>query len=289
LGLFQTTQVCKTIFAKNQKNTHDLEMSIDSPNETCTTAKVLHNLNPNQSDAVQSILGSTLVIAGAGSGKTAVLARRVAYLIIRGEIPGRILCLTFTNKAAGEMNHRVNKLLSDVGYFLPNIPPWQVDHIQKPLICTFHSLGVRLLREFGERIGLKKEFNILDMDDQKKIIRQIQTELNIDTKKMNPSSAMYFISQCKQELLVASDSRKISKEFLPVFHQIYKRYEQINLENQNVDFDDLILQSYLLIQDNPDIGEILQQRWWHVLVDEFQDTNQSQFELIKLICPPKLL
>jgi DNA helicase II / ATP-dependent DNA helicase PcrA len=251
--------------------------------------KILENLNPNQSKAVQTILGSTLVIAGAGSGKTAVLARRVAYLIVKGEIPGRILCLTFTNKAAGEMNHRVSKLLEEAGLNVPNTPPWQIDYLGKPLICTFHSLGVRIIREYGEVIGLKKEFNILDTEDQKKIVRQIMNELNIDTKKMNPSSPLYFISQCKQELLSASNSRKISKDFLPVFHQIYKRYEEILITNQSVDFDDLIFQTYFILNNNPDILEVIRNRWWHVLVDEFQDTNQSQFDLIKLICPPEIL
>jgi DNA helicase II / ATP-dependent DNA helicase PcrA len=250
---------------------------------------ILQNLNQNQLEAVKSIVGSTLVIAGAGSGKTAVLARRVAYLVAKGEIPGRILCLTFTNKAAGEMNQRVLKLLSDAGLELPNIPPWQIEYELKPLICTFHSLGVRLLREFGNRVDIKKEFSILDTEEQKKIIKQIMTELNLDIKKMNPSNALYFISQCKQELLLAADSRKLSKEFLPVYHQIYKRYESICGENQRVDFDDLILQSYIVLRDNPDVVETLRQRWWHVLVDEFQDTNQSQFELVKLLCPPSVL
>jgi DNA helicase II / ATP-dependent DNA helicase PcrA len=253
------------------------------------TIKILEGLNVNQSQAVQSVIDSTLVIAGAGSGKTAVLARRVAYLIAQGEIPGRILCLTFTNKAAGEMNNRVNKLLSSIDHNLPNILPWQIDHIQKPLICTFHSLGVRLLREFGEKVDLKKEFNILDTEDAKKIVRNIMKDLNIDVKKMNPSNALYFISQCKQELLTAANSRKLQKEFLPVFHQIYVRYEQELQNNQTVDFDDLILQPYLILRDNEDVRLTLRDRWWHVLVDEFQDTNQSQFELIKLICPPELL
>jgi DNA helicase II / ATP-dependent DNA helicase PcrA len=251
--------------------------------------KILENLNSNQRKAVETVTGSTLVIAGAGSGKTAVLARRVAYLIANGELPGRILCLTFTNKAGGEMNHRVETILRSIDYELPQIAPWQTDYINKPLICTFHSLGVRLLREFGEKQNLKKEFNILDTDEQKKIIRQIQTDLNIDTKKMNPNQALYFISQCKQELLLSKNSRQIKKEYMLVFHQIYAKYEQILEKNQTVDFDDLILKPYLLLRDNQEILEIIQNRWWHILVDEFQDTNQSQFELVKLLCPPNLL
>jgi DNA helicase II / ATP-dependent DNA helicase PcrA len=253
------------------------------------TDKILENLNPNQHQAVQSITGSTLVIAGAGSGKTAVLARRVAYLVAQGEVPGRILCLTFTNKAAGEMNHRVATLLEAAGYDLPNIPIWQTDYENRPLICTFHSLGVRLLREYGDTLGLKKEFNILDTDEQKKIVKTIQAELNIDPKKMNPSQALYFISQCKQEMLIAKNSRQIKKEFMPVFHQIYAKYEQVLNKNQTVDFDDLILLPYLILKENKDILTKLQERWWHILVDEFQDTNQSQFELIRMLCPPEIL
>jgi DNA helicase II / ATP-dependent DNA helicase PcrA len=247
---------------------------------------ILEGLNSNQSEAVQSISGSTLVIAGAGSGKTAVLARRVAYLVAQFNEPGKILCLTFTNKAAAEMNHRVKKILLDSGINLPNIPPWEIDYSGQPTICTFHSLGNRLLREFGDRTDLKKEFNILDSEDQKKIIRGIFKELNIDTKKINPNNALYFISQCKQEMLTPDKSHKISKDFLTIFHQIYKIYSRTLKENHTVDFDDLILLPYLILRDNKDVLEIVKDRWWHVMVDEFQDTNPSQFELIKLICPP---
>jgi DNA helicase II / ATP-dependent DNA helicase PcrA len=250
---------------------------------------ILTGLNDNQSEAVQSITGSTLVIAGAGSGKTAVLARRVAYIISQTNEPGKILCLTFTNKAAVEMNHRVKKNLVESGLNLPSIPPWEIDYAQQPTICTFHSLGNRLLREFYDKADLKKEFNILDSDDQKKIVRDIFKELDIDPKKINPSNALYFISQCKQEMLVASESRKISKDFLSVFHQVYKLYERKLKENNIVDFDDLILLPYLILRDNQDVLDIIQDRWWHIMVDEFQDTNPSQFELIKLLCPPNMV
>jgi DNA helicase-2/ATP-dependent DNA helicase PcrA len=251
--------------------------------------KITDHLNDRQDQAVKSITGSTLVVAGAGSGKTAVLTRRCAYLIAQGVIPGRILCLTFTNKAAAEMNKRVRQLLHDVGIHLPEIPIWKEDYIQSPLLCTFHSLGVRLLREFGDRIDLKKEFNILDTDDQKKLVREIIKELNMDEKNLQPSLALYFISQCKQELLLAGDSRKLERDFLPVFHQIYRKYEEKLRQNQNVDFDDLLLLPYLVLKDHPDVRATLHQRWYHVMVDEFQDTNQAQFELLKLLMPPKAL
>jgi DNA helicase II / ATP-dependent DNA helicase PcrA len=251
--------------------------------------KIIEGLNQNQHAAAVQTQGSSLVIAGAGSGKTAVLTRRVAYLISQAVIPGNILCLTFTNKAAAEMNHRVRTLLNSVGIDLPFTPSWKQDYIQNPLLCTFHSLGVRLLREYGEKLDLKKEFTIIDSDDQKKLIRGILKELNVSEKTLQPSYALYFISQCKQELLQSGDSRKLTKEFLPIFHQIYAKYEQTLRTNQSVDFDDLILLSYILLRDFKEVRDELQARWKHVMVDEFQDTNPAQFELIKLLSPRELL
>jgi DNA helicase-2/ATP-dependent DNA helicase PcrA len=262
-------------------------MSLEILNEQ--QAQILDGLNERQKEAVLSVDGSTLVIAGAGSGKTAVLTRRVAYLIAEGEIPGRILCLTFTNKAANEMNKRVRKLLSEVGIDLPFVPIWKEDYTQNPLLCTFHSLGVRLLREFGDRIDLKKEFSIIDTDDQKKMIREILKEMNVSEKNLQPSLVSYFISQCKQELLTADNSRKLTKEFLPIFHQAYRKYEERLKASQNVDFDDLLLLPHMIMRDNADVLEILQDRWHHIMIDEFQDTNQAQFEIVKLLCPVEVL
>lgn len=256
---------------------------------THTQSQIVNGLNDRQLQAAQSITGSTLVIAGAGSGKTAVLTRRVAYLISEGVIPGNILCLTFTNKAAAEMNKRVRALLDGVGIHLPFVPIWQEDYIQNPLLCTFHSLGVRLLREFGERIGLKKEFTILDTDDQKKVIRTILKELNISEKNVQPSLISYFISQCKQELLTSRESRKLTKDFLPVFHQVYRKYEEVLRGSHAVDFDDLLLLPYVLMSQHDDILQQLRERWHHVMIDEFQDTNKAQFQLVKLLAPPQLL
>lgn len=250
---------------------------------------LLKGLNNKQHEAVESITGSTLVIAGAGSGKTAVLTRRVAYLISKGQTPGDILCLTFTNKAAREMNERVRSLLESINIQLPYVPPWKEDYTTNPLLTTFHSLGVRILREFGEKINLRPEFSILDTDDQKKIIRQLFKELNVDKKKIQPNLVSYFISQCKQELLESKNSNRVSKDFLPIFHQIYKRYEETLNESSVVDFDDLLLKPYLLLRDNPEILELLQRRWPHIMIDEFQDTNEAQFELIKLLQPLNLL
>lgn len=250
---------------------------------------ILNGLNSRQQEAVRAIEGATLVIAGAGSGKTAVLSRRVAYLIALGVIPGSILCVTFTNKAAREMEHRVRTILDNVGLHLPHVPIWVEDYIQTPLVCTFHSLGVRLIKEFGSRLDISRDFTILDDDDQKKIIRSILKEKNIAESVVQPKLVSYFISLCKQELLTAAESRRLGKDFLPIFHQIYASYEETLRKNQCVDFDDLLLLPYLILRDHEDVRTDLQNRWHHIMVDEFQDTNQAQFELIRLLIPPELV
>lgn len=247
--------------------------------------EIIKGLNEMQTSAVTSTSGETLVIAGAGSGKTAVLTRRCAYLIAMGAVPGSILSLTFTNKAAAEMRGRMGKLLISMGINLPPTPPWSNDYVSNPLFCTFHSLGVRLLREFGEKIDIKNTFNILDPDDLTKMLRGIIKELNIDTKTLTPNFASHFISACKQELLTPEFSSKLEKEYLPAFHTIYKKYWEACRQNNVIDFDDLIFLPYLIIRDHQDAREICQRRWKHIQIDEFQDTNTAQFELIYLIYP----
>jgi len=260
-----------------------MQMDIVTQQET----RIFEGLNNKQSEAIKAVDGSTLVIAGAGSGKTAVLTRRVAYLIYKGVKPGSILCLTFTNKAAREMQERVRTILESVDIYLPYVPVWVEDYTQVPLISTFHSLGVRIVREFGEELGYKKDVTILDDDEQKKIIKSIFKEKNINEKTLSPKLVSYFITQCKQELLTASNSKRLSKDYLPVFHQVYFAYEKVLKDNNSVDFDDLLLIPYIILSQNETIRSTLQHRWKHVLVDEFQDTNQPQFELIKLIIPPE--
>jgi DNA helicase-2/ATP-dependent DNA helicase PcrA len=253
------------------------------------STQILNGLNDRQIEAVTSISGSTLVIAGAGSGKTSVLTRRCAFLISQGVLPGQILSLTFTNKAAMEMNSRVIELLNNLGINIIPSKSWQNDYSSAPLLCTFHSLGVRLVREFGHHIDIKSTFSIIDNDDQKKIIKEILKQKNLDPKNISPDLVLYFIGQCKQNLLTSGDSKLLNKEFLPVFHQIYAAYEQTLRQSQSVDFDDLILIPYLILRDFEEVRTILQSRWSHLLVDEFQDTNQAQFELIRLLAPESLI
>ena len=255
--------------------------------ENSVSEKILSGLNNQQLQAAKSISGETLVVAGAGSGKTAVLTRRCAYLIANGALPGSILSLTFTNKAAAEMNQRMRKLLTEIGINLPYTPSWSQDYSQAPLFCTFHSLGVRIVREFGDRVEIQKQFTILDIDDQKKLLRRIIKELNIDDKNLTPKFASFFITQCKQELLTPDKSQNLDRDFLPDFHRIYRRYWEICRENNTVDFDDLILLPYLILRDNADVKKICQDRWLHIQIDEFQDTNTAQFELVNLLYPSK--
>jgi DNA helicase II / ATP-dependent DNA helicase PcrA len=251
---------------------------------SATTEVILHGLNQPQADAVLSIDGETLVIAGAGSGKTAVLTRRVAHLISQGEDPGSILCLTFTNKAAAEMNHRVATLLTKLDINLPQVPVWSDRYgIVNPLLCTFHSLGVRILREHGTHIGIRKEFNILDPDDQEKIIKQLLKDNNLDPKNYPPRAISGFISACKQELLLPANSHKLPKEYPEVVHTLYRMYQNKLTDNQVVDFDDLIVLPYILLSEHPEVRKTLHNRWKHIMVDEFQDTNQAQFEVVRML------
>ncbi len=246
-------------------------------------------LNSKQIEAVSQTTGVTLVLAGAGSGKTTVLTRRVAYLISQGVVPGKILCLTFTNKAAKEMYQRVHQLLQQLNFCLPVVPPWQTDYINTPLLCTFHSLGARLLREFGEYVGLTKDFTILDEDDRRKLAKQLLQEINLDSKVYPVTLMLHFVSQCKQELLTSSQSKQLAnQDYHLVFHNFYKLYERTLQASKAVDFDDLLLLPYLIISQNPEVQKILLDRWYHIMVDEFQDTNTAQFALIKLLSPPDL-
>jgi DNA helicase II / ATP-dependent DNA helicase PcrA len=247
-------------------------------------SKVIEGLNQKQSEAASRLAGETLVIAGAGSGKTAVLTRRCAFLIISGEDPGSILCLTFTNKAAREMNERVQKLLKQLNTDVQYSPSWSSNYTN-PLLCTFHSLGVRLIREFGTSIGIASNFGILDRDDQEKIVKNILKEKNIDPKLIPPNACLSFISNCKQELLDAEHSYDLGREVMDEYHRVYRAYELFLINNNSVDFDDLIFRTYTLLKEDKVAREIIQNRWRHIMVDEFQDTNNAQFNILKLLYP----
>jgi DNA helicase II / ATP-dependent DNA helicase PcrA len=258
-------------------------------NNSNLTKIIKEGLNLNQKAAVEINSGATLVIAGAGSGKTSVLTKRVANLIATGTNPGSILCLTFTNKAAGEMNKRVLQICSNLGIRIPPLRVWEFDYGKSPLLCTFHSLGVRILKEFYDQAGLNEGFSIIDEDDRKKIVKELIKNNDLDIKKVPVQLVCYFFSICKQELILPSQSRTVFNEYPEFFHRLYHQYTQKLLSNSSVDFDDLIFKTYFLLNDNPQIAGILANRWPHIMVDEYQDTNIAQFKVLQFLSPTSKL
>ena len=218
------------------------------------------NLNEQQMLAVKHINGPMLVLAGAGSGKTKVLTNRIAYLIENGVSPYNILAITFTNKAAKEMQQRVCSLIGSSA--------------SKVQISTFHSFGLKMIKENYEILGYDKNFSILDSDDSLSVIKKIMKEYNMDFKFYNPKSIRNKISSAKNELISSSKFSQI--EFDKLIVNTYSRYERILKSNNSLDFDDLLLLPIRLLDDR-DILDKYQERYKYILIDEYQDTNHAQY------------
>ena len=233
---------------------------------------LLEGLNDKQYEAVVNTDGPCLVIAGAGSGKTKVLTHKIAYLISEKNIkPWNILAITFTNKAANEMKERVEKLVGEVAKDM-----W---------IGTFHSICVRILRKFIDRIGFENSFIIFDTSDQRTIVKQCLKELNVDDKLYTDRSVLYEISNAKNEML-EPDAYKLrtNGEFRKeTIAEIYALYQKKLKENNAIDFDDIINFTIKIMLENPDVLEYYSNKFEYVLVDEYQDTNKAQFTLITLL------
>jgi len=231
---------------------------------------ILDGLNPQQRRAVEAKDGPTLILAGPGSGKTRVLTSRVAYLIgARNVFPYRVMAVTFTNKAAREMRDRLARLTG-------------ADKTGDLMLGTFHSICARLLRREATQAGLDRDFTIYDADDQLNVVKAALAELNLDEKKYKPSSIHAAISTAKNELIAPEDF-KADTYFNEIAGRVYVRYNAILRANNALDFDDLLMETVLLLRRNPAVREKVQERYLHVLVDEFQDTNIAQYELVKLI------
>ena len=225
-------------------------------------------LNKEQLEAVEHVDGPCLVMAGAGSGKTKVLTTRIINLIEEGINDYNILAITFTNKAAAEMRDRVRNMYGDVRTF----------------IGTFHSLGLRIIRENYELCGLFNNFNIIDSDDVLSIIKKIMKNNNIDPKKFSPYAIRNKISFIKNELLSDAELDKFfNTEFDKMVKNIYFKYQSILVESNVVDFDDLLAKPVILFREHKDILEKYQERYKYILVDEYQDTNPVQYKLTKLL------
>lgn len=231
---------------------------------------MLEGLNKEQLEAVKQTEGPLLVLAGAGSGKTKVLTTRIAYLIKEKNIsPYNILAITFTNKAANEMKERIHKMLG-------NINGMQ--------ISTFHSFGLRIIKENYEALGYKSNFTIIDSDDSLTLIKKIMKDLNIDPKVFNPKAIKNSISGAKNELVSSDDySRYAASEFEQKVEQIYRSYETKLITNNSLDFDDLLILPIKLFKENPKILEKYQELFKYILIDEYQDTNKAQYILVKMI------
>jgi DNA helicase II / ATP-dependent DNA helicase PcrA len=228
----------------------------------------LDKLNPAQKQAVTAGDGPILVMAGPGSGKTRVLTQRIAYLLAyEGVRPYQMMAVTFTNKAAREMGHRVADLLGPEmtsGLFLG----------------TFHSICARLLRREADKLPVSSDFVIFDADDQQRIVKRATKELDLNDKQYRPVVVHAAISRAKNELIEPDEFPVVTYRDEAV-KRIYKRYQELLRDSNAVDFDDLLLMTANLLADHPDVRDKYAQRFRHVLVDEFQDTNQAQYALIK--------
>ncbi len=231
----------------------------------------IETLNPNQQEAVRTTDGPILVLAGAGSGKTKVLTMKIAYLIEHNQVnPLSILAITFTNKAAKEMKSRVLSLLGNIAY-----------RIQ---ISTFHSFGLLVVKENYDKLNFKPNFTILDSDDSLSIIKKIMRELNLDTNHFNPKVIRSRISGAKNEMMSPDDYEKYANsEFEQLVVTIYRKYQDKLLINNSLDFDDLLILPIKLFKSHPEILQEYQERFKYILIDEYQDTNEAQYNLVKMI------
>lgn len=231
----------------------------------------LETLNERQKEAVLHTEGPLLIIAGAGSGKTRVLTTKIAYLMEEKRVaPYRILAITFTNKAAKEMKDRVISLVGNVA-----------NEIQ---ISTFHSFGLKIVRENATLLGYDHNFVIMDTDDTQSIIKKILKEKNLDPKSYNPKAIKNKISSCKNEFISPSDyERYAASEYEKTVLEVYRSYEKKLKQNNAVDFDDLLILPIKLFKEHPSTLQHYQERYQYILIDEYQDTNQAQYILSKML------
>ncbi len=233
--------------------------------------RILAGLNSRQREAVETTSGPLLIIAGPGSGKTRVLTHRIAYLIeVEGVWPSRICAVTFTNKAAFEMKHRLEGLIGS--------------RVKELTVGTFHSLGVRILRQDADAIGYPRDFAIYDDDDQLALVKQAIKDIGLDEKMYPPRSFLSRISDAKAVLAGPEEALRQAENYRQeIAARVYRRYQELLQGNKGMDFDDLIKLTIELFTERPDIIRRYQERFLHVLVDEYQDTSHSQYVMIKML------
>jgi len=230
------------------------------------------DLNPSQAEAVTTVDGPLLILAGAGSGKTRVITYRIAYLLEKmGVPPYAILAVTFTNKAAGEMRDRVIGLAGKPGRTV-----W---------ISTFHSACVRILRQHAEKLGLHRHFTIADNNDSLKLIKSITREMNIDERSLASRKAAYMISRAKNALSGPDEMQGMSEfsrnPMMEKVIQLYRTYDQRLHASHALDFDDLLLYTFRLLEEHPEVRQYYEDLLQYILVDEYQDTNHAQYQIVR--------
>lgn len=230
---------------------------------------LLEGLNKEQKDAVTHIDGPVLILAGAGSGKTRVITYRIAYMLKKHNVaPGSILAITFTNKAAAEMRERIEALVGEKSKYI-----W----------CgTFHSIFARIMRRHAELIGYDKNFTIVDTDDQVKLIKQAMDELEIPDKTYKPRNFQYEISNAKNHMILPEEYEQQTggDSYKTLASKVYFRYNAKLMENNSMDFDDILLNMSRLLKENPDVLEYYKSKFRYIMVDEYQDTNKPQYDTI---------
>ena len=232
---------------------------------------MLETLNDKQKEAVLYNEGPLLIIAGAGAGKTKTLTTKIAYLIEEGfAMPYNILAITFTNKAAKEMKDRLFSLIGDLA--------------KQVQVSTFHSFGLKLLRENYKKLGYEKNFVIMDSDDSLTVVKKIIKDLGYDPKIYNPRAIRNKISSCKNEMMTPEMYERYAvSDYEKVILEVYKKYEEKLQKNNSVDFDDLLLLPIKLFKENKEVLDRYQDQYQYILIDEYQDTNEAQYILSKLI------
>ncbi|MEO6330744.1 MAG: UvrD-helicase domain-containing protein, partial [Ginsengibacter sp.] len=237
----------------------------------------LQGLNEPQKEAVLHRDGPMLIVAGAGSGKTKVLTTRIAHLLANGVDAFNILALTFTNKAAAEMKERVEKILGN-------------NEARNLYIGTFHSVFARILRVEADKIGYPRNFTIYDTDDAKSVVKTVVNELNLDDKLYKPNTIYNRISAAKNGLITAAEymndyalQQEDARANRPMTGQIFTAYCKRCFKNGAMDFDDLLLNFYLLLSTHPESLSKYQRKFKYIMIDEYQDTNPAQYQIIKLL------
>lgn len=230
----------------------------------------LNGLNPEQKEAVLYTEGPLLIVAGAGAGKTRTITHRIAHLVETGVPAQRILAVTFTNKAAGEMRERIRELTRGKGM---------------PMVATFHSLGVRILREFPKEAGVPKNFTIWDRDDSMRALKRIIEQLD---DSLQPRAVLARISREKGGGVSPDEFAEAAVNFRErAVARIWREYEKTLAEEGALDFDDLLSRTLRLLRNSQDVRELLQHRWQYITIDEYQDTNRAQYEIVRLLATPR--